>query len=185
MFVFRLSWIECLDFEQLIIQQSLKGINEIWRFSAGTIVAMAPKNIQPHIAATVCTCSPCPPPVHIPAGQPWWPERSFLLIFFKGSRKSLLLLQPEQFRLSYRLLSSVPQEERSELTESCQHTNCRGEQNSTVKSRVLIMLVKEPIRLVRRCRLLNNKYTSRNMPTLQSLVISTIYLAGILSTTSS
>lgn len=32
MFVFRLSWIECLDFGQLIIQQILKGINEVWRF---------------------------------------------------------------------------------------------------------------------------------------------------------
>lgn len=81
MFVFRLSWIECLDFEQLIIQQIFKGNNEIWRFSAGTIVAMVPKNIQAHIAATVCTCSPCSPPVHIPAGQPWWPERSFLFIY--------------------------------------------------------------------------------------------------------
>lgn len=60
------------------------------------------------------------------------------------------------------------------------------EQNSIANSHVLIMLVKEPIRLVSRCGPLNNEYTSRNMPQFQSFAtISTSLLSDVFSTTSS
>lgn len=59
-----------------------------------------------------------------------------------------------------------------------------SEENSMVNSQVLIMLVKEPPRLVSRCGPLNNQPTSRNMPWFATSS-TTGFEAGVLSTTSS
>lgn len=59
-----------------------------------------------------------------------------------------------------------------------------SEEHSIVNSQVLIMLVKEPPRLVSRCGPLNNQPTSRNMPWFATSS-TTGFEAGVLSTTSS
>lgn len=157
MFVFRLSWTECLDFEQLIIQQILKGINEIWRISAEDNCC---HGSQDHTTTFSCnsvslfTLFTTSPHSSRSAMKTW--EVIFIIIIFLRKQKIAFVAQGLS-NLASVIGSSLLFLKKRGVNRQSQHTNRRtGEQDSTVNGRVLIMLVKEPIRLVRRCRLLNN-----------------------------